>query len=247
MNEILNEYSVSVQSILNEEPPFQNVLNNIPIYVIHLKSDIFRKSYITYLFKRLHINYMLISVELLTNEKINKYSQLCDVNCSLSQFGCVLSHLWCLKNAIFNNFPKFIIFEDDVVFHGDFLNRINKYLNTPFDMVMLGACDFQLQENKKNMNKKWGVYFPKQNALGAHANLYTLSFAKTLYNWKISHIVVEFDRHYDMFYSTHKIAVCYPNLVICELSTSNIQHYFGPCNKNLYNNYIKKRPFFCLK
>lgn len=254
MDALLNEYSVSVQTILNsneDNTGVQNVLNNIPIYVIHLNTDVIRKLYITYLFKRFHLNYMLVSVDTITDKTIESFSKgqvqgqgksqgKGQVQCSLSQFGCVLSHLWCLKHAIANHFPQFIVFEDDVVFHGDFLNRIKKYLNSPFDMVMLGACDFHFHENKQHMNKKWNVYFPKQNALGAHANLYTLSFAKTFYDWKTQQTMIdEFDRNYDVFYSSHKMAICCPNLVVCELSTSNLQHHFGPCDRNLHIVYMK--------
>ncbi len=158
----------------------------------------------------------------------------------LGQLGCVLSHMFCLRDAINSNYDKFIIFEDDVVFHKNFNNMIAKYLTYELDLLMLGACDFELKNNIINMNTNGDLYFPKENALGAHANVYSLKFAKTFYEHKIKNSeIIEFDKDYSLFYDKYKIGVCYPNLVICELSTSNINHFFSPLLKQLHDDFIK--------
>jgi hypothetical protein len=127
------------------------------------------------------------------------------------------------------------------VFHKNFNNLIPKYLAYNLDLLMLGACDFELKQNMINMNKNNDLYFPKENALGAHANIYSLNFAKHFYNYKIRNsIITEFDKEYKLFYNNYKIGICYPNLVICELSSTNIDHVFSPLKKQFHDMYIER-------
>jgi len=236
---ILNEYNVDANLIINGSPK-TNILNNFPIYVINLKKDIYRRSYIKYLFKKWEINYTLVIVNKVTITDINKW-QIQQRFRHLGQLGCVLSHMWCLNNAINSNYNKFIIFEDDIIFHKNFNDYIAKYLTYDLDLLMLGACDFELEDNIVNINIDNDLYFPKVNALGAHANIYSLNFAKTLFDHKIKNdTIIEFDKDYSIFYDSYKIGICYPNLVICELSTTNINHFFSPLKRQDHNYYIDK-------
>jgi GR25 family glycosyltransferase involved in LPS biosynthesis len=237
INDILNIYDVIIEPIKNGDIS-SNILNNFPIYVINIKNDVYRRAYIKNLFKNLKLNYNLIMVDRVTIENKNKWN-ITQKFRHLGQLGCVLSHMFCLRDAINSNYNKFIIFEDDVVFHKNFNNMIAKYLTYDLDLLMLGACDFVLKQNIINMNANNDLYFPKENALGAHANVYSLKFAKILYEHKIKNSeIIEFDKDYSLFYNNYKIGICYPNLVICELSTTNINHFFSPLLKQFHDNFI---------
>ena len=236
---ILNIYNVIIEPIENGNLS-TNILNKFPIYVINLKKDIYRRSYIKNLFKNLKLNYNLIMVDRVTADDKEKWN-ITQKFRHLGQLGCALSHMFCLRDAIKLKHDKFIIFEDDVVFHKNFDYKIDKYLSYNLDLLLLGACDFALVNNIVNMNDNRDLYFPKENALGAHANIYSLNFATQFYDYKVKNdTIIEFDKEYDKFYNDYKIGVCYPNLVICELSTTNISHFFSPAMKNLYDDFIKK-------
>jgi GR25 family glycosyltransferase involved in LPS biosynthesis len=240
MQDILNDYNVDIVFINNNGNLTTNILNQFPIYVINLKKDIYRRAYITHLFKKLQINYKLIIVDSITIEHKKRWNIKQEFR-HLGQLGCVLSHMFCLRDAIKSHYEKFIIFEDDIVFHKKFNKLFIKYLDYNLDLLLLGACDFELEENIINMNNNNDLYFPKKNALGAHANIYSLNFAKTFYDYKIKNIeITEFDKDYSIFYDDYKIGICYPNLVICELSSTNINHFFSPLKKQFHDNYLKK-------
>jgi GR25 family glycosyltransferase involved in LPS biosynthesis len=238
MEEIINNYWVKRLNFVNGDNT-TNILNMFPIYVINLKKDIYRRCYMIHLLNQLGINYSLIIV----NEFNIKDKQNINVKnnrISLGQIGCVLSHLWCINDAIKSNYEKFIIFEDDIIFHKNFNELIQKYVHFNLDLLMLGACDFNLNQNLISNPNVVDLYYPTELALGAHANLYSLNFAKVFYNYKLTNLINEFDVDYTEFYRDYKIAICYPNLIICELSTSNIQHNYGPLNVHPHKHYINR-------
>lgn len=226
-----------------------NVLNNFTIYVINLNEDVYRRAYITHLFKKERINYNLVQVNRITKRDIEL------ANCTVRKWsilGCATSHLWCIKHAIDANCSRFIIFEDDIIFHKDYQNKLADCLHLPFDLLMLGACDFTLKDNLLLMEDKKAthkdshtqlytdkVYYPSKNALGGHANVYSLDFAKEFYEYKVSTPVFkEFDTEYVNFYDKWKMAICYPNIVITELTTTNNFHIFSPFDTACYARYI---------
>lgn len=241
MELILENYSPKVTQMKNGTIK-DNILNLYPIYVINLEEDIYRKIYIKFLLKKEKINYFLVEVKRMTDQDINitkvKMRQI-------TTLGCAVSHLWCINNAIDKQFEKFIIFEDDIVFHKNYKTKFEHYLNLNFDLLMLGACDFQLKDNlllsnMKNKPCKDILYYPSKNALGGHANLYSLKFAKDFLNYKMTNQFKEFDSEYEIFYPKYNIAICYPNIVITELTSTNNCHFYSPLNgnSNSYKRYI---------
>ncbi len=155
----------------------------------------------------------------------------------MAKFGCIISHLYCLNICINNNYNKFLILEDDIIFHRRISEILTKeIINYDYDMLMLGACDFNFKRNQVNtLNiNNMSVYRPIKLVLGAHANIYSLEFAKTIYNYKINSFkenMLEFDQDFNLFYDK-KIYVCNPNLVVCELTTTNLDHTFGYNSKD---------------
>jgi GR25 family glycosyltransferase involved in LPS biosynthesis len=232
--DILNNYNVILENIINSKTS----LINIPIYVINLKKDIFRRSYIKYITKLLNLNIKLIIVDNISND----VAKSLNAKLRVGVVGCYLSHMWCLNDAIKNNFQHFLILEDDVVFKKDFIQILNSIEYTKYDMIQLGCCDFNLKYNLDSSEidyKKEGVYYPKKIALGAYGNIYNINFARLLYNSKINSIV-EFDTDFNEYYERYKIAVCYPNLITAELSTTNINHNFSIFSCRNSNYFINK-------
>ena len=145
--------------------------------------------------------------------------------------------MWCIKNAISQNFEHFLIFEDDIVFHKNFETLFKKLDYKHYDMIQLGCCDFNLKKNvNKNMkiNKDLHIYSPLHIALGAYGNIYNINFAKIIYEEKINNFK-EFDTTFDMYYNKYKMGICLPNLVTTELSTSNLGHDFSLFKDNITN------------
>jgi GR25 family glycosyltransferase involved in LPS biosynthesis len=243
---LLNNYAVRKYEIINSSisKVEQNPLNHFPIYVINLKENKTRRAYIKHLFKKHNINYNLIVVNRFKYEtQQERVPKLLE-----PVIGCILSHMWCLKNAIFKGFEKFIIFEDDIVFHKNFNQLFQRVLednsNLNVDLLMLGALDLHLEDGLKGWNESSAIYFPTSNLLGAHANMYSLPFAKEFYFHKLHATeILEFDCEYREFMDKYKIGICIPNLVICELSTTNINHNFSPLvHASRFNTYKKWMP-----
>ena len=239
MNFIIDTYDTKIFNYTNGSIN-DNILNKMPIYIINLEDNISRRNYINFMMSRMKINYKLVIVKRITDDiydSIKKYTRL-----SKEKLGCVLSHLYCIKQGIDTECDKFVIFEDDIIFHKKFTEIFtDELLNLNFDMLMLGACDFNFHYNinyKKTITKELDIYTPFKIALGAHANIYSKEFAKKIYNYKISNIIKEFDCDFGKFYGRNSnIFICYPNLVITELSTTNLNHNFS--NEYSMKKYIK--------
>lgn len=244
MEELIQNYAVKLE-IIKHNNIQDNVLKNIPIFIINLISNETRRQYIKSVMNDMKLNYTLVLVNKIEDslyKRLDKTHILADKN----KLGCILSHLYCIKKGIEIGQNKFIIFEDDIIFHKKFNDLFSlDLLNSNYDMLMLGACDFNYKHNGKNIvnsysNNELLLYKPSKQALGAHANIYSLEFAKYIYNHKVNNTVVEFDTEFCNFYNTHNIFVCLPNLLVCELSTTNLNHNFGPSSTLMNNDYINR-------
>jgi GR25 family glycosyltransferase involved in LPS biosynthesis len=245
---IIQNYKVKIINFSNSN---KSEINNIvsKIYVINLEENDTRRNYILVLMKKLNIDFTLVVVEKITNENYTIITQNCNI--SKSEAGCLTSHLWCLNDIIKNNYQNAIIFEDDIILHKNFKNMLIERLKTSYDVLLLGACDFNFsQHNFKNI--KNNTYNPTifDKLYGAHANYYSLEGAKKMFELKTQHISF-FDNNYkEIFnYFKTKSAICYPNLVVSDISTSDLGHsykflsltekyYYDKCFKNFtFNNY----------
>lgn len=216
----LERYSVKVIEITNST----HSSIEIPAYVINLDEDNYRRGYMKYMLKLLNINYKLIIVQ-----RVN--DAICKKNPKMRKgvIGCSLSHLWCIRDAIKCKHKNFLILEDDIVFHKNFLGLFRQTNYNKYDLLQLGCCDFCLHTNIKNKYTP-NVYRPTKNALGAYGNIYNLNFAKVFFNDKVNNFS-EFDISMQTFYDRFKIGVCYPYLVSSELSTTNLDHKFSIFDK----------------
>ena len=229
-------YPYKTMNIINDDTT-NNCLNTFPIYVINLRDDKLRRNYIKHIFLKHQINYYLIIVD---KFKYNSQRDCIRAKIHPSKLGCILSHLWCIQDAITNGYTRFIIFEDDIIFHKKFKHLFNQIIDSDIinktDMLMLGSIDVNLNHNLTHFKNNESVYFPTKRILGAHANIYKLEFAKHFLNYKLNcEKILEFDTEYQAFMKDHKIGICMPNLVVCELSTTNINHHYSPFNGSGFN------------
>jgi GR25 family glycosyltransferase involved in LPS biosynthesis len=220
-------------------------INNISdlvdkVYVINLFEDVRKRNYINVLFKKYNIDYNLIIVD-----KIDKtiFDKLVIKNqISVAEFGCCMSHMWCLMDIVKNNYKNAIIFEDDVIFSKTFTKSFFNILkkHPKIDFMLLGAHDYNfIQTHYKNV--KDGLYRPEKdftNLFGAHANYYSNLGAQKMFNIRLSHLSF-FDNNYNsLFNSLPNSYICYPNLAIANISESRINHekqFFSDFEIGYYN------------
>jgi len=247
----LKEYKINNFKIINDT---SSELNSYvkQIYVINMKEDIHKRNYIYVLFKKYKINYNLIIVDV---AKENTYIQLCkDKKISISEFGCCLSHMWCLADILKNKFKNAIIFEDDVILSKKFIEQfLSIYEKNPkLDFLMLGAHDlnFSKQHFKNVKNNLYRPDNESRQLYGAHANFYSFNGAKRMFYIRATNLSF-FDNEYNLLFETLPNSyICYPNLAISNISESRINHekkllssneaaYYSACftklNLNNYN------------
>ena len=226
---------------------FKNEINNNSInykinkiFVINLIDNNIRRNYIICLMKKYKINFNLIIVERVSNE----VCEIVDINKNISkeEVGCALSHLWCLNKIIKKNYNNAIIFEDDIVLHKDFINRFSEMYNYKhYDFLQLGACDFDFKLINVSGVKN-NLYRPQLKSTktyGAHANYYSINGAKYMYNQLISNFTF-FDKNYHHIFNHFKDTsyICYPNLVVSDISTTNLNHEYDLLSNVEQNYYL---------
>ena len=159
--------------------------------------------------------------------------------------------MWCLSQIIINNYENAIIFEDDIILHKNFENEfINIYNdctmnNNKLDFMLLGAHDYNFSKTNFN-NVKNKLYRPQRQTqtqkslYGAHANYYSITGAKAIFKLRTTEISF-FDNEYmlmfDHFYNSSY--VCYPNLVVTNVSTSTLNHSHELMSTREYKYYNK--------
>ena len=244
---IIKNYDIIVENIVQPNL-INNKINNIidKIFVINLTKDIIKKNYILLLMKKYNLNFTLVNVPLISTETYN----LCNnKRITKGELGCTISHLWCLNQIILNKYKNAIIFEDDIILHKDFTNLFLQLDITKFDFLLLGAHDMNFSKlNYKNV--KNNLYLPDKNSknlFGAHANYYSLKGAKRMFNIRTSSISF-FDKEYMLMFNHYEStsAICYPNLVISNISSSSLNHEHQICSEiedEYYTKCFKKFQF----
>jgi glycosyl transferase family 25 len=220
----------------------KHILNHYSeeIFIINLSTNKIRRNYIMMLMKKYKINFTLVMVEPISNNLfsiLNKNKKL-----TKAEIGCSLSHLYCLNKIIKDQLNNAIILEDDIIFHKDFSNMFAKIIKKQnYDFLLLGACDFSFSKmNFENVTED-GLYHPNPKSIkvyGAHAIYYSLKGATRMYELTNANLYF-FDRDYHtMFhYFPTTSFICYPNLIVSDISTSNINHnypFFSDAEKNYY-------------
>jgi GR25 family glycosyltransferase involved in LPS biosynthesis len=230
IRKMLYNYDVTTLDVVNNDIS-NNIVNNYTqkIYVINLEKNIVRKNYILKIMKKYGISFTLVIVKKIKEEQYNYYCKY-NTNISIGELGCGLSHMWCLKDIVQNKYENAIIFEDDIIFHKKFTSRFyNIIKRQSYDFLLLGACDFHFAEvNYKNINDN--LYRPDSNfdkIYGAHAIYYSLKCAEYMFENKLDEFAF-FDYNFNKIFSyfTNTSFICYPNLVVTEITTSDNNHSY---------------------
>ena len=241
---LLNKYKVKRNILINDISREYFINNYVDhIYVINLETNILRKNYMTRLMEKYHINVEMITVPILNEYQ---YERIRNQSISLGEAGCYLSHMYCLNDAIKNNYNRIIIFEDDIILHKNFHNLFENILqNNEYDILMLGANDFHFSKtNCKSISNN--LYKPDSKTtflLGTHAIMYSKNGINEMFSLRLSKPTF-MDNNLISLLTIFKntFYIVYPNLVVSDLSTSNIHHNFWITNE-LKENYFYKNCF----
>jgi len=98
--------------------------------------------------------------------------------------------------------------------------------NPNIDFLMLGAHDYNFStEHFKNVvNNLYRPNYGCRQLYGAHANFYSLRCAKKMFYIRATNLSF-FDNEYNLIFDSPLNAyICYPNLVISNVSESKINH-----------------------
>lgn len=196
--------------------------------------------------EKYNINYELIIVNRVTQDNYDTFRHKFK---RIGEYGCYLSHMYCLKDAIKNNYENIIIFEDDIVLHKNFHNLFENVMNIQkYNILMLGAADFHfLKENNLLVDKTKGIYRPSLSSrflYTTHAIYYSKDAVNMMYNYKIDNIShMDYNFVHFIENSPENLYVCSPNLVLAELSTTNIEHNFWIGYKPVFDSYYYRKCF----
>lgn len=169
-------------------------------------------------FKKLNIEverFPAIDGNSLSEGKIKKYPII-----NKYAIGCMLSHYKIIEDAKKHKYKNILIFEDDVIFHKNFVeefsNQIKKIKN--WKILYLGAT----QTYWDNIEYENGFYYSLGTlgtfAIGINESIYEEVLALTKFNAAIDTKYINLQhKHYKECYTF------YPNLVIADVSDSDIR------------------------
>lgn len=169
-------------------------------------------------FKELNIEverFSAIDGNTLPEGKIKKYPIL-----NKYAIGCMLSHYKIIENAKKNKYKNILIFEDDVIFHKNFVEEFSKQIKKikNWKLLHLGAT----QTHWDNIEFEDGFYYSLTSlgtfAIGVNESIYEEILALTNINAAIDTKYINIQhKHYKECYTF------YPNLVIADVSESDIR------------------------
>ena len=250
MEKMIKDYPVKLIHITNSTNSIINKkIKNI--FVINLIKDTKKRNYIITLMNKMKINFTFVIVNTLSNSEYEKLPNDVRERISKEELGCCLSHMWCLDEIIRKKQENALIFEDDIIFHKDFCDKITQMNLESCDFLLLGAHDYSFHSLNYQHVKKDEWYHPdpkSDNLFGAHANYYSLKGAKCMFEIRSSFISF-FDKEYMLLFNhfNHSSFVCYPNLVVTDISASALNHtkpllsdeekyYYDSCFKDFHFN-----------
>jgi hypothetical protein len=111
-----------------------------------------------------------------------------------------------------------------------------------YDFLLLGACDFSFSNINFEYVNNDGLYRPHPNSIkvyGAHAIYYSCNGAIKMFE-TINENIYFFDRNFHCIfnYFPETSFICYPNLIVSDISTTNINHIYPFFSENEQNYYL---------
>jgi len=189
--------------------------NNIPIFIINLKSDINRKLSIINKLEYTNLkNYTII-------DAIDGKTDLDNYNFKImpdwidpifkrkinaNEIGCFLSHFFIWKHIVTHNLDMVLILEDDCVF----LNNFNDKFEQLIDLNAASIYDF-FPLGRSKLNEKYNLgpetiihsdYVIPKYSYNAHSYLLTKSGAKILTNELATKNIIPVDEYLSIMYNS---------------------------------------------
>ena len=243
--DVIINYNVVRETVVND-PNCEQFINKFvkKIYVINLDKDKVRRNYMLCLLKKYNINFEFIIVSPLNDgqyDAIKKQNR----NINKGQSGCYFSHMYCLNDAVQNNYTNIIILEDDIIFHKKFHSLFeHTMLQDSYDILMLGASDFDFYKSNYILNAQHNIYQSNTNnkyLYGTFSIYYSLKGYTDFFKTKlVATSLIDYNLANIHKNISNNIGVCMPNLIIADNSTTNINNTYG-INNRFYNGvYLKK-------
>jgi GR25 family glycosyltransferase involved in LPS biosynthesis len=151
---------------------------------------------------------------------------------NIGEMGCLISHYKIIEDAIDKKYKSILVFEDDAIFHKEFSTRI-KILEElpPWDVLLLGCSELKFKTIKKELvGKKY--YKPTHSSYGAFA--YAIKdhiFKELLEEYK--NFKYPADVNLMKIFKRNKAYILYPNLVIANLTDSNIRPAYNQSEESI--------------
>jgi len=227
----IQNYPVKIQTYFHTPSVFNHKIDNI--YVIHLRENVSKKKCILSLMQKSSISFHLVTVDRLSSTAFNALHKL-NPYLTPAEWGCCMSHLWCLTHILTSHCKNAIVFEDDVLFHKEFIPRFLHILETrpALDFVLLGAHDLQFTKHHQSLVTD-GLYRPThvKHLYGAHANYYSHVGAKRMFYIRTTNPSF-FDNEYGLMFNTLPTSsfICSPQLVITNMGESSLNHARPLCS-----------------
>lgn len=203
------------------------------IYIINLPKDYFRKISIMHIFN--DIEYTLIKGIDHKHPEWKPYLKD-HPNSNPGIWGYNKVMISILEDAIKNNYQNIIVFEDDIIFHKNFIQLFNNIvlnlIKKPWSVILLGSS-----QDNWNFTVNTPFYHPNKTN-GSFAMLYNRNIFKNLLK-EAKKMIGTFDTNaLNVIYKSYRnqCFVIYPNIVIADVSHSNIRP-----PKNIINEAIKHR------
>lgn len=177
-------------------------------------------------------------------------------NFSIGAFGCLLSHIAILEDAIENKYNEILILENDFLIHKNFKLKFNelkfkiKKDKINYDLIYLGkkqgffknydtVKDIHVEDKYKEIQKiNDYLYIPNYQTWATHALLIKKNIFHEIIEFK-NNIIAPIDIMLMKLYDKYKFYVLYEDLFISDDRTSDIRT--GDSNKLWgwkYDNYI---------
>lgn len=208
-----------------------NILNLDKIYVINLERDREKKELMIKKLKKYNINAEFVKAvdgknpeiykEYIKNKKSINIFGLHGLYRTPGAYGCLLSHIKVLEDAINNNYNQICILQDDIIFHNNFYSELNIKLKIipDYDILYLGSTQLNINWNYNN-----NYYYVNKNndVRGFHSVvLKKVIFNKLLNSFKL----LKYSADICLRNLNCKKVVINPSLVIQDRTNSTTSNY----------------------
>ncbi len=145
---------------------------------------------------------------------------------TMGQLACIASHMHVLTSAMLAGHKRIAVFEDDVVFHADFWERVSviEELRVGWDIVYLGASQSTWDGVERNEQSKF--YRPK-HTFGTWAMVIDMRVALELIDLYSKVLAAVDVMLVENFHNSHNCFVLYPNAVAVTVKDSKTASFFN--------------------